>query len=319
MKYSIARHIVNLELRNTSLSSGALRAFRNFEIADDGCDASIAECGFEKSLSTQLTVIVDDGVRPYAKDELRLLRDVDTGNGVISVFRRTVGGEDVGFQFIIRDIRGYACALLKAGNTFSECQCALRGDDIMRSYGLNSVLMLSYAFATAPYLTLLIHASMVQHQGKAYAFFAKSGTGKSTQVSNWLRNISDCQLMNDDNPILRIEGDRVVAYGSPWSGKTPCYRNISAPLGGIAKIVRDTTNHIERFPNLTAFTELLASCSVMKWDTSLYKHVTQSVSEIVRLARVYELHCLPDADSARVASDGMKGENTPDGMKGDGV
>lgn len=253
-----------------------------------------------------LRVTVDDSQKAWAKETLRLIRDVDTGNGVISVYRHVEDGHDTGYQFVIRDLSERACALLLAGNDFKDCRCALRGNAITRSYGLNSAIMLAYAFAAAGSKTLLMHASMVRHDGMAYAFIAKSGTGKSTQVANWLRNIPNCDLMNDDNPIFRIEEGRVVAYGSPWSGKTPCYRQVSAPLGGVAKIVRDDRNELVRLQPLAAFAEFLASCSMMKWDVNIYKQVSATISELLGMIGVYKLHCLPDAESARVAQ-GMKG------------
>ena len=98
--------------------------------------------------------------------------------------------------------------------------------------------MLAYAFATGGRQTLLIHASLVRHQGRGYAFVAKSGTGKSTQVAMWLRCIPGCDLMNDDNPVVRVIDGEVMIYGSPWSGKTPCYRQVKAPPGAITQIDR---------------------------------------------------------------------------------
>lgn len=292
MRYSIADHIVELNLIDTKTVAGDLRSFLPF-VTESGGDAL-------------LCITVDDKEKAYPKDSLRLIRDVDTGNGVISVFRHVENGEDVGYQFVIRDMEGQACALLKAYDGFADCRCALRGSANARAYGLNSAIMLSYAFAAASHKTLLMHASMVRHDGKAYAFVAKSGTGKSTQVSNWLRNIENCDLMNDDNPIFRVTESGVVAYGSPWSGKTPCYRQVMAPLGGVAKIVRDNHNELVAQQPVAAFTELLSSCSMMKWDVALYKNVSATISSLVGWVKVYELHCLPDADSARVAQQGMK-------------
>ena len=74
----------------------------------------------------------------------------------------------------------------------------------MRSFGLNNALILIYAFAGGFKDTCLIHASLVRQNGYGYAFIAKSGTGKSTQVSSWLRYIPNCDLMNDDSPAIRI-------------------------------------------------------------------------------------------------------------------
>lgn len=162
---------------------------------------------------------VDDTLHPVPKVQRSRIRVFDTGNGDTAVDRL----EDGGYQFIIKDIRGRACCLLIADKAFAHCRCALNGDGMMRSFGLNSALMLAYAFATGGRQTLLIHASLVRHQGRGYAFVAKSGTGKSTQVAMWLRCIPGCDLMNDDNPVVRVIDGEVMIYGSPWSGKTPCY------------------------------------------------------------------------------------------------
>ena len=61
----------------------------------------------------------------------------------------------------------------------------------------------------------------------------KSGTGKSTHSRLWLENVPGATLLNDDNPIVRLTLVGAIVYGSPWSGKTPCYKNESAPLAGV--------------------------------------------------------------------------------------
>ena len=161
---------------------------------------------------------VDDNTRPYPKEKRERIRNFDTGSGHTIVDKL----DDGGYQFIIRDIYDADCALVIANADFSECRCALNGNMNMRRFGLNNTLMLIYAFASCPYDTLMLHASLVRQNGYGYAFIAKSGTGKSTHVSLWLRHLKGCDLMNDDNPILRIIGGKVYIFGSPWSGKTPC-------------------------------------------------------------------------------------------------
>ena len=53
----------------------------------------------------------------------------------------------------------------------------------------------------------------------------KSGTGKSTHSRLWLKYIPDTKLLNDDNPAVRImDNNTIMIYGTPWSGKTPCYK-----------------------------------------------------------------------------------------------
>ena len=245
------------------------------------------------------TLYVDDELKPIDKGRRHRVRTFDTGNGDTVVDRLDNGG----YQFIIRDIDGCDCCLLIANKDFSDCQCALNGSFRMRNFGLNNALMLIFAFAGCSKGALLIHASLVRHAGKGYAFIAKSGTGKSTQVSSWLRYIPDCDLMNDDNPIVRVNGNDVFIYGSPWSGKTPCYRNVKAPLGALTRIDRAKVNSIDRLKPVEAFASVLPSCSSMKWDPDIFNHICDSVTRIVERIPVYTLHCLPDKEAALLCKD----------------
>ena len=240
------------------------------------------------------SLTVDDTLKTIDKSRRHRIRIFDTGNGDTVVDRLDNGG----YQFIIRDIDGTDCALLITDKSFQQCSCALNGNYNRRSFGLNNALMLAFAFAGSARESLLVHASLVRHKGKGYAFIAKSGTGKSTQVSSWLRYIPDCDLMNDDNPIVRIVDGKAFIYGSPWSGKTPCYRNVKAPLGALTRIDRAKVNSIERLSPVEAFVSVLPSCSSMKWDIDIYNKICNTVTRIIENVPVYTLHCLPDKEAA---------------------
>ena len=242
----------------------------------------------------QLTV--DDSLRPVSKEQRRTIRNFDTGNGDTIVDRL----EDGGYQYIIKDIIGAECCLLITNKDFTNCSCALNGDYNMRSFGLNNALMLIFAFAGAHRQTLLMHASLVRNNNYGYAFIAKSGTGKSTQVSMWLRFIAGSDLMNDDNPIIRFIDNEFWIFGSPWSGKTPCYRNVKAKLGAITRIDRASNNSMEKLPPIQAFASLLPSCSSMKWDTDIYNAVCDIITKLVETTNIYTLHCLPNKEAAEV-------------------
>jgi len=244
---------------------------------------------------------VDDNLRPIPKAEREHIRSVDTGNGETVVDQTSDGG----YQFIIRNTSGGSCCLLITNADFSECRCALNGDHNMRSYGLNNALMLIYAFATCPRQTLLIHASLVRHNGKGYGFIAKSGTGKSTHVSLWLKHIPGCDLMNDDNPIVRIIDGEAFIYGSPWSGKTPCYRNVKAPLGALSQINRSSDNRVEPQRPLEAFASLLTSVSSMKWDPVIYDHVCNTITRVIETTPINNLYCRPDREAAIVCHEAL--------------
>ena len=256
-------------------------------------------CHHEKDKPLFFQLTIDDKLKPRPKAERERIGAFDTGNGDTIVDLLSDGG----YQYIIKDINGNECCLLITNKDFSNCKCALNGHYNMRSFGLNNALMLIFAFAGSLEKALLIHASLVRCKGYGYAFIAKSGTGKSTQVSMWLRNIPDCDLMNDDNPIIRIKDDGVFIYGSPWSGKTPCYRQVKAPLGAITRIDRAPENSIEKLPPIEAFASLLPACSSMKWDKDIFNAICNNVSKLVETTGIYTLHCLPNAEAAKVCHD----------------
>ena len=241
-----------------------------------------------------LTLCVDDTLQPEKKRQL--LRSFDTGNGNTLVYQLP----DKGYQFIIRDTKDRDCSLLIANADFSECRYALNGDVTMRQFGLNNALMLCYAFAGSHYQTLLVHASCIAYNGCGYPFIAKSGTGKSTHSSLWLQHIEGTELMNDDNPVIRIIDGTPYIYGSPWSGKTPCYRNIVRPLGAIVNISRASANSIEQLGPVQAFAALLPACSSMMWDSVINDNLCNSLTTIISTTPIYTLHCLPDEAAARL-------------------
>ena len=166
---------------------------------------------------------------------------------------------------------------------------------------VNNYLMLLYAFATAPMGMLLTHASAVVYEGKAYLFLGKSGTGKSTHSRLWLHHIPGCYLLNDDNPLVQVEDGVLTAFGSPWSGKTPCYRQESHPLGGFVRLEQAPVNEIRQLTGVEALAALLPSCSLLRPDDVVLKGVMATLSQLIRQVPVYHLRCLPDEAAARLS------------------
>ena len=172
-----------------------------------------------------------------------------------------------------------------------------------RLFAVNNALMLHYAFRSAAHKTLEMHASVIMNGGRGYLFLGRSGTGKSTHSSLWLKYIEGSELMNDDNPVLRVGEDGVTrVYGSPWSGKTPCYRNVSAPVGAIVRIRQAKHNTITRLNVLESYASVYSSCSGFKADKTLADGQHQALEHIALNVPCYTLDCLPDGDAARVCA-----------------
>ncbi len=165
-------------------------------------------------------------------------------------------------------------------------------------FSLSNAMMLMYTFRSAPYETLMTHASVVRYNDEGFMFLGRSGTGKSTHSRMWLENIEGATLLNDDNPIVRIVEGKAYVYGSPWSGKTPCYKNEVVPLKGVVRIVRAPHNRAVRLNPLQSYASLKPSCSCMRWDMKSTDALHKTVEKVISEVACWNMECLPDADAA---------------------
>ena len=178
--------------------------------------------------------------------------------------------------------------------------------DFASKYCINNAMMVLYALATAPLGTALFHSAVVSHDGYGYMFLGKSGTGKSTHARLWLANIENTTLLNDDNPVVRVHPDGIKVYGSPWSGKTPCYKNESCPLGGIVLLQQAPYNKIRALRGIEAYAAVLTSISGKRWDKKIADGLHETENAIAKDAHVYHLECLPDNDAAKLCHETIR-------------
>lgn len=180
---------------------------------------------------------------------------------------------------------------------------SLYGDDMEQWLTFNTGVNLCYLYSSSQLDTVLVHASCVKWQDRAYLFLGKSGTGKSTHSRMWLRALKDVELMNDDHPVIRLNDEgEVIAYGYPWSGKTICYKNIQAKVGGIIRIARAPYNKARRLSSVEAYGSLMTSCSGMVWEKELADGRDRTMQGIIGSVPCWVMQCLPDEDAALVCS-----------------
>ncbi len=182
---------------------------------------------------------------------------------------------------------------------------------------------------------IAIHSSVISLNDGAVLFLGESGTGKSTHTRLWREHIPGARLLNDDSPIIRIapEGAAEAATrsrgrydsrparrsrlpGRPWSGKTPCYRNVSHPIAGIVRLSQAPHNRIRRLRAIEAIGALLPSCPPsFAHDETLEDAICRLVSQIVAQVPVYHLECLPDAAAARLSCRTVFGDDAPNTLR----
>lgn len=183
---------------------------------------------------------------------------------------------------------------------FENATAYIRPEDSSMGAVLSSMVRFLFAQAVLEHDGVFVHASCVSMEGKSYLFLGKSGTGKSTHARQWLQAFPDCRLLNDDNPALRIEDGKVMVYGTPWSGKTSCYKNEGYPVAGIARLRQAKTNSFSLLDGPEIFAALLPSCSAIRQDAGLLEALYCTLIQIAEQVTVGCMECLPNIDAARV-------------------
>ena len=203
------------------------------------------------------------------------------------------------------------CCELQADKNFTQAVLHITAEYKDLRFCIDNALMLMFAFRTAPLMTLEMHAAVVvkkaaKGEDLGYLFLGHSGTGKSTHARQWLQAFPDAWLLNDDNPILRVmEDGEVRVYGSPWSGKTPCYINTHARVGGIIKLSQAPYNQLQLLTLPQAYAYMLSSASGLKMDRNMADDMYNSIKHIITHVRCYHLDCLPNTEAAELCLQGI--------------
>ena len=158
--------------------------------------------------------------------------------------------------------------------------------------------------------TLMLHGSTVAVDGIAYLFTAPCGTGKSTHTRLWRELLGQRAVMvNDDKPFLRIADQRVLAYGSPWTGKHGLGSNVCVPLGGICLLKRGTENRVQAAEREELLEVLRQQVHIPK-DHELREAVFPLLDKLIERVPLSEMECNRELEAARVAFQAMAADLT---------
>lgn len=154
----------------------------------------------------------------------------------------------------------------------------------------------------------MLHSSAVEVDGRAYLFSAPSGTGKSTHTEQWLKLFGDkAQIINDDKPAIRIENEKIYAYGTPWSGKSDLNVNGGFPMGGICVLERSETNFIEPLDESTAVFSILNQ-TLRPSDPQNMSMLLDLLDKVIKAVPVWRMGCNISVEAAKMAYEAMSGK-----------
>ena len=277
--YKVANHVFSVELPDGTSVLDEMGQYVPFAVAQTD------------QVAFSLKVVDANEFPPIDNLTVEMNQD-DDGSQILA-------GHLNGMPYFEFQLWGRIAARMLADCDYKKAKVVLVDEPL---FGINNALMVMYALATARLQTVLFHSSVVCCAGYGYMFLGKSGTGKSTHSSLWLKYIDDTQLINDDNPVVRRLSDGFYVFGSPWSGKTPCYRNVCCPLGGVVQLSQAPYNKIQRLKSLAAYAALVPSISGKRWDKILAEGLHETENLMAGEVDVWHLECLPDEAAARLCS-----------------
>lgn len=286
--YLIARHRIRVEGDALAQAVGAIRGFEVF-MTEPSAEPL---CRFaERPFTADIAAAAADATSLPGIVKVLYTSDIE---GVRSCFGTRLGG---GYVFGMISDAGRMLLL----EMEPDCRVAHFSGDFNERM-LRFSCWIAYGLATLPYKTVAIHTSTIRYRARAVLFLGESGTGKSTHTRLWRENIEGAQLLNDDSPIIRIIDGRAVVFGSPWSGKTPCYKNESCPLAACVRLSQAPHNKISRLGVMAGYAALHPSCPPQfAYDDRLYDYISEFLSDILSDVPVYHLECLPDAAAAHLS------------------
>ena len=155
----------------------------------------------------------------------------------------------------------------------------------------------------------LMHAAVVDVDGKAYAFAARSGTGKSTHLMLWGEYLKDrLTVVNGDKPIMRYINGTLYAFGTPWCGKEGWHKNMRSPLNAICFLERSLENRIEKLEKGTS-AELIMKQILMPSDPICAIKTLELLDKMIQNTDTWLLGCNISIDAAKLSYNTMSGEN----------
>lgn len=140
---------------------------------------------------------------------------------------------------------------------------------------------------------VILHASMIEWQGRAILFTAPSGTGKSTQAELW-KEYRGARIINGDRAVV-LERDGVLcAAGLPFCGSSRYCEPDVLPLAAVVYLKQAPKTTIRRLRGMESFFRLWEGSCLNQWNREETRKVTALLEKMAGSAEIYELPCTPD-------------------------
>ena len=162
---------------------------------------------------------------------------------------------------------------------------------IFQTMGIESI---ATAFGGA-----VIHASVIEKDGRGIIFTAPCGTGKSTQAELW-RKYRNAEIINGDKALIFCENGECFVSGLPFSGSSKICKNKTVPVKAIVSLGQAKKNKISLIKGLQAYGVIFSGIYHSVFDDSLL------TENFVKNVSVLRLDCLPDESAVETLENALE-------------
>ena len=149
----------------------------------------------------------------------------------------------------------------------------------------------------------VMHSSAVAADGKAYAFAAASGVGKSTHTRFWRQVLGGrLTVINGDKPIYRFRDGQLLACGTPRCGKENWQTNTSAPLAALCLLERAEENAVLPADPGKVLGEIVRHFHLPPGGQTDLVKTMELIDRMTALVPVFRLRCRNDVSAAETAA-----------------
>lgn len=287
MYFCIADHLIRLEGQDLESLVSRMEGFKPFAVAGSSQPPVLVIT----TLGTEAMLV------PSMVEELYTF-DAEDDSDLHSTFGTTAQG----YLFRMSTSAGIVLQLWCSKEAKVAYLKGVFNSDALSKRTIRFAIWIAFGMAVSHLDTIPVHTSTITYQGRNVLFLGESGTGKSTHTRLWRENIEGATLLNDDGPMVRVIDGEAYVYGSPWSGKTPCYKNERYPLAGCVRLSQAPYNMIRKLSVIEAYAAIHPSCPPdFAYDDYLYDGISATLDKLLTLVPFYHLECLPDAAAARLS------------------
>lgn len=209
--------------------------------------------------------------------EAHLAVHVEDGYGVAFVDHQySVRHEN---QYIIFERKDYRLLL---SSDFTAAILAIYDDFTLR----HAMMNLYSAFIVHLEWGLLLHASCVIEDDRAWLFSGRSGAGKSTVASL----SAPRRLLSDEASIVRVTAGTVDVFDSPFRSETTSeHTRQPIPLDGIHLLVQSQRIHRQPLKSGDAVARLMDKAFYWSYSTNESRKILRLCARLLQHVPVYEL------------------------------